>query len=313
MEAPIDPIVTSPRMEIGTAEPLGEALQRVMLEQIAIGRDGFTLPADETILDSKVHLARKAFKRTRAILRLVRPEIGDSVFRKSNDTVRDQARLLSELRTARVLVGTLETFAAANPAALPAGVADSLRSKLLARRTELANDLRADSARIAAALENLDTVCERIDSWQLGEDFVTFAPGVRRIYRRGRKALETARQSGTVHAVHDWRKRVNYLRYQLEALSGRFPPQVAAMEVELDLLSETLGDEHDMADLAATLGNEYELIPSPALRRDLQNMLEIDRTGLQVTALEMGTELYDRKPGRFVALLAGYWDAQDAS
>jgi len=169
----------SPLMEIGRGEPLGAALKRVALEQIAVAREGFTLASDEDVLDNKVHLARKATKRTRAVLRLVRDAVGDQEYRVANAALRDRARRVSELRAARVLVDTLETLPTTELKTVPPDVVTRSRSDLLMRRAALVAALRSDVEVVAAATNALDEVCRQIDTWNLSDEFSDYLPSTR--------------------------------------------------------------------------------------------------------------------------------------
>src|SRR5919108_3500582 len=61
--------------------------------------------------DEVVHEARKSLKKIRAVLRLVRPAIGDKTYRQENTCFRDAARPLTEVRDARILIETLDKLA----------------------------------------------------------------------------------------------------------------------------------------------------------------------------------------------------------
>ena len=76
------------------AEQLGKALEHLACQ------DGKR--------DKHIHEARKATKRLRALVRLVRRELGDEVYALENQCYRDAGRRLSELRDATVLVETLD-------------------------------------------------------------------------------------------------------------------------------------------------------------------------------------------------------------
>src|SRR6202012_1419562 len=54
-----------------------------------------------------IHVARKNFKRLRALLRLVRPAIGESRYKGENEEFRTASRPLSEIRDAKALVEAL--------------------------------------------------------------------------------------------------------------------------------------------------------------------------------------------------------------
>src|SRR6202521_2345817 len=58
--------------------------------------------------DATVYEVRKCFKRIRAALRLVRDELGDTVYRQENILFRDAARSLAAARDVIVLVRSEE-------------------------------------------------------------------------------------------------------------------------------------------------------------------------------------------------------------
>src|SRR5581483_10196931 len=58
--------------------------------------------------DEAIHDARKRFKKLRAMLRLVRPVVGEEVYRTENTSFRDAARPLTEVRDAKILIETFD-------------------------------------------------------------------------------------------------------------------------------------------------------------------------------------------------------------
>jgi hypothetical protein len=61
--------------------------------------------------DESVHDARKAFKKVRSVLRLVRDEIGEKTYHAENRRFRNAARPLTEVRDAKALVEILDKLA----------------------------------------------------------------------------------------------------------------------------------------------------------------------------------------------------------
>jgi len=59
--------------------------------------------------EDAVHEVRKSIKKTRALLRMVRPELGD-FFLNENVRLRDVGHKLSELRDAGALIGTVNNL-----------------------------------------------------------------------------------------------------------------------------------------------------------------------------------------------------------
>src|SRR5688572_17966537 len=58
--------------------------------------------------EERVHEARTSLKRARALLRLIRPAIGDDVFRRENEALRGAGRSLGGVRDTAVLVRALD-------------------------------------------------------------------------------------------------------------------------------------------------------------------------------------------------------------
>src|SRR5438045_3832500 len=61
---------------------------------------------------AEIHEARKAIKRSRATLRLLRNTLSDHAYRLENSTLRDAAKPLSAVRDARVLLESLDDLMA---------------------------------------------------------------------------------------------------------------------------------------------------------------------------------------------------------
>ena len=93
-------------------EPLAKGVRRIAGEQLgdaAARLEGGSNP------ETGVHEARKSLKRTRALLRLVRPGLGETNFRKANARLRDFARSLSAVRVRDVVRALLESLEGAKP------------------------------------------------------------------------------------------------------------------------------------------------------------------------------------------------------
>jgi hypothetical protein len=72
---------------------------QVLLQSIDSALDGIT--KSKAISDEDAHSARKLLKKARAALRLLRPTIGDVVYRRENTALRNASRSISRLRDAK--------------------------------------------------------------------------------------------------------------------------------------------------------------------------------------------------------------------
>ena len=235
-----------------------------------------------------VHETRKAIKRLRALLGMLRQELGERSFQRENATLRDLADQLAGARDATVMLATLDALVARYERQLGRrhGVL-ALRRRLADESARMQRATLADANARAALLGELHALRWRIAAWSLPA-----SPGMRlvdgdleRLYRQGR-----ARRGRVLHgkgertvAMHRWRKRVKDLRYAAEILerrgargpgkpggsresrrSGKHERpdrRLRELAARADDLAELLGEEHDLAVLAQHLRAGTRLRP----------------------------------------------------
>ena len=305
------------RLEIGEREPLSLALYRVCLAEIDHAL-GIGLQAGD------IAFGRKAMKRLRAMLRMVRDEIGEQIFRAENVVLRDTARVLSPVRTAHVLCDLARGLTADLGSELPQAAGEHLIRSLDDLSREQSAAVLDDPQTMTDVVTTLLATRSRYESWPVVDTdlttlgaprhripnmFATIEPGIRRTYRRGRKGMAVARSSPTVHTFHEWRKRAKYLRFHLESLHLLWPEVVGGTAEALDTLGETLGDEHDLAELGHTIMAHPSFVPDDRGRRILLVEIARRRLDLQSVALRIGATVYHEKPRAFTARLESYWNA----
>lgn len=306
---------------LGSREPVGEALRRITVEQLDGAIEGLVADAD---VDTAVHEARKAMKRLRAVLRLVRDVIGDGIYRAENDVLRDTARVLAPVRDGWVMVETV--------AGLRERYRDHLRStafvmtlermeeRHLRRRAGVLED--ADGMR--RVVRTLRSARARYAAWPIDDElaqaygrtpvrhaFETIAPGLERTYERGRREMRDALADPTPEHFHLWRKRVKYLRHQIEILEPLWPEVIGGYARSLEHLGDVLGEEHDLSVLLELLGANPELCPDPVERSLLAAVAVRRRSDLRLASAALGSRAYAEPAPRLVTRFAVYWEAWD--
>jgi CHAD domain-containing protein len=238
--------------------------------------------------DESVHAARKALKKARAALRLLRPGLGEALFRAENRALRDAGRCLSPLRDTKSQLDALAELRRRHPGKLRRvrldALDEGLRADRMAARGRLELQLQSCLARLEPA--------GRADFARV--DPSVMKDGVRRIYRAGRKAFRRAGRERTAEALHEWRKQVKYLHDALAALEGAARGQSAKIAKRADKLADRLGDDHDLAVLS-----QRRRAP-----KKLRKLIAGRRKKLQERALRLGEKLYGRKPKRVAASLS---------
>jgi CHAD domain-containing protein len=277
-------------------EPLSDEIRRAARGRIDHAIDELHGNSESTP-EEAVHEARKDMKKLRGLLRLVRGELDEETFARENACFRDAARELSGTRDSDVMLETLGSLE------LSAGRGE-LR-KLIQAELSLGGDEDREAAG-GRAVTILKEARERVDDWPLERDsFDALVGGLRRTYRRGRRAFVTASESPGAESLHEWRKRVKDLWYHHTLLRELWPPVMSAVGDEAHELSDRLGDDHDLVVLASWVRAHAD--PEP----ELFEAIDRRRAELQSGAFALGGRVYAEKPSAYVRRMERLWSASE--
>jgi CYTH domain-containing protein/CHAD domain-containing protein len=288
-------------------ERLQDEVRRVATERLdgAIEHLALALADPErNDLEVAVHEARKRCKWSRGLARLVRPSLGDD-FRWFDQTVRDAANQLSALRDAHAIVATFDALLATEPD-------DPVLSDARRRQAEIsAAATRAAAAsgdeRVATALTMLADARAASSRWKIRRPADTIEDGIAATYRRGRSALRRVRADPTDEHLHEWRKAVKYLWYQMQLLHAAAPSVLGPLADELDVLAETLGNDHDVAVLVALLDAGPGDYGTPSEIAHIRELARRRQSELRSTAVRAGATIYAESSSAFARRIARYW------
>jgi CHAD domain-containing protein len=281
-------------------EAIPDGIRRIARGQLDQSHDELR-DAPKRKLAGAVHETRKSFKRLRATVRLARGAIGDDTYRRENTAFRDAGRRLSGVRDASVLIETLDDLEKASGDALPTGATAGLRGRLEDERKRALDSLQADDALVAAVIADMEQARTRTAAWSFGtEGFDALEPGLRRIYRRGRKAMRRAQADPTNENLHEWRKRVKDLWHAEEILRPAAPKKMKKLAKQTHALADLLGDDHDLAELSLDVARHSTDFDDRMAQIALMAVIERRRKKLQGRAFGLGPKLYRRRPKRFV-------------
>lgn len=273
-------------------EPVAAGVRRIALGRIDDALDHLRGDGDPA---EAVHESRKDMKKLRSLLRMVRPALGDEVYRRENERYRDAARLLSDVRDALVRLETLNGLTERFADELPHGSFAGFRETLEAEEGD--RDAADPRPAMGAAVEAIELGRERVAEWPLNDgDWATLGGGLRRQYARGRTAFEAASDDPGTDALHEWRKRVKDHWYHQRLLRNSWREVLGPSADAVHELSDRLGDDHDLALLRE---HAAELPGSFADADEQLALLEsIDRRReeLQEEAFELGARVYAEKP-----------------
>lgn len=225
-----------------TDDSVAEAAARVAREE---AEGALRAARGDGPLGPRVHEMRKAVKKLRGLLRLLRPVMPGA--RAEDAALRDAGRVLASLRDAAVVLATAERASQG----MPEGRRGVLLSPFRRAAEAAAGASGADLGAFAGAMEGL---VGRIPGWRVERDgWKALAPGLRATWGAARAALREARADPAPEALHEWRKRVKDHWYQARLLAPMWPEMMAAQVAAADDLGERLGRANDLAVLRERL------------------------------------------------------------
>ena len=280
--------------ELKVDEPVADGLRRIALEQVDVA----TWHAQRAgAADEHVHEVRRAAKRARAVLRLAREGIGEQPYRRINALLRDVAKDLSALRSATIRVTTLEGLTRRH---YPMGASvEELHAKLLSDTTVLRASVRVESVLVDDLVGRLRLARTSLGEWKMPPVLIPMASGLQRTYRRGRLGMERAYADQSTDHLHEWRKRVKYLRHQMEVLGAVMPETMNNVAASYRELAELLGLDHDLADLEIVVIGSPDVFASSTAQGNLLDTIARLRRELQADLLPLGQRLYAQTPRDF--------------
>ena len=279
-------------------------LRRVVRDEIA-SATAHLAGDKKTNRDKAIHEARKSIKKVRALLRLMRSELGPT-YALENGRLRDIAHRLSEFRDAFAMIATFDD--------LKRRYKKEVGSKMQSVRAGLVKKRRsAGSADVAAVLDDavtaLNRASKRVKTWPLQSDgYPAIGPGLEATYRAGRRALARARKAPRAENFHQLRKRVKDHWYHVRLLENVWAGMMSAYENSLKDLETWLGDDHNLVVLRARIVADPEFYGE---QKDIELLLDlIDKLQkeLRDQSMALAARIYEEKPRALNRRMSNLWE-----
>ena len=283
---------------------LQQNMRRIASEQLELIQQHLRDNPDK---DKAVHESRKAFKRLRAFIRIVRDNLSSKQYDRYNRTLRDAAQLLAPMRDGYVLQETLKDFKDVLDAEAYKAIEAQLKTSYRQERDDFVS--RQD-ATIATVLSTVQTLMTEFAELKLDHrrKFDSLDSNIRSVYGDGQSQLrKILKHPDDVEMLHDWRKAVKYMWYQLSILQPTAPFVLKGLVQQLDNLAGLLGKAHDYHVLEATIRSlhEHDLLLMGIA--DVLDTVAQRRGKYEELALAMGQELYAEQASNLIRRLRAYY------
>jgi len=242
-----------------------------------------------------VHVARTSIKKVRTIIQLTSPVLSNSERKKLHDLLHEASIRLGPVRDAEVQVQTFDLILGSSNLnqddfySLREGLSDVFRQRSK-------NSVRL----IPGIMDSLGRSLRAIDSWNLESFGVReIRRRLRRIYRRGRTALDLCMEDESQEVFHTFRKMVKQLWYAVRITSRYWPHDGEDLIRDLGCLGELVGKERDLKMLASALRS----FSKSKATTNLLSRIESELPDLRHATMKRAFSFYELKPKIFIEAL----------
>lgn len=289
---------------------LGKNVHRVSSGQLEIGINALTEPGGDRAV--AIHSTRKALKRLRALLQLVKSGVPGDDWAAANAQLKKIARSLSAMRDRDVMRKTINTLHTTATPPLAAAL-EKLEAEILpaeppspASDTDSADDGSPDdsvSEHTRGKLAALNKQLAKLSVSGRTQDILF--DGLVRVHKAGRRALREVKLNPNGEAYHDLRKAVQLHWRQMQLVRRVWPAIIDGRIAAAQEISQLIGDDHDLAVLAQRLQGATSLdADEVALIVDCVHKAQGD---LRRRALPAAKRLFNARPRRFAREIMEYW------
>jgi CHAD domain-containing protein len=288
-------------------ESVSKGMKRIVDELIESAIAYIEQPSADR--EEDLHQVRLAIKRLRAILRLLRPLVSKTFFKRENARLRSAARRLARLRDLAVARRTLEQVTDKLASHLQHAQIQEVFESFLAQTPASSHYDKDREMALQLAARALAEMRQAFHSLALPDHgWKTIEPGLKKLYRQNRVWMMRASSSNKAEDFHGWRKRVKYYFYLLKMLTTIWPKRLEKTIKCLDRLQDKLGKDHDLSVLKSFLvkhpTNSGNKTPVAHVIRYLEK-----RSGkFRKKSMALGKILFDDKPSHWMKALRKRWE-----
>lgn len=108
--------------------------------------------------------------------------------------------------------------------------------------------------------------------------------------------------------IHEFRKKVKYLRYQVVLLNRLWPPVMETLEKELHHLTDYCGELNDLKNLQQAIRRKGSSL-SEKEKKNIGFLIDNRREYLTDQAIKLERKIYAESPAAFCDRMGSYWES----
>ena len=273
--------------------------KRVSEELFQQVRNGLEAPPSQ--FDAGIHMARKASKKLRALLRMLDHVAAPAAVKEQDAAIRRLAKKMSGARDSTVMLQTLAAleneFSPYIKLAATAKLEKNLQGSYQAglRNQHEYTFYQA----VIPQLDSIESGFREIISSTKGAGYDVLFEAIDRRYRHSRQGWKRVRKVHNSENFHKWRREVKHFWYLVRLIEGWNPGQMGPLAEHLNELGETLGIEHDLFVLQQYIRQQPEACGNYKQAELIYSLARIKQQMLREDALVTALSIFSRKPGQF--------------
>lgn len=294
-------------IQLNNKEDFNAGIRRLMLAECETAIEAIEKAHTLEEKHEAVHECRKALKKVRACLRLLRFSIDD--YKAQNIFFRDLGRLVSEIRDSTSHLETLASIKDQYSSRIYVNAFDKVKADLLDYRAKLESEIFEDKDELKHIAQALRAKVNELNQRDFAvEGFEDLKPAIEKVYQRGIKGITHSSEKQSVSHFHEWRKRVKYLRYQTDIINRIWPPLLEVWEDEMHELTDLTGFLHDVYNLQQIVKKRKTQFASQQEEVLFHALLEQQQKNMKQHALLLGRKIYALNSDKFLKLLETFWN-----
>jgi len=279
---------------------IGSQLARIVASESRKATEELT---SKSRTEESVHEARKHVKKIRAVIHLLRSELGDD-YARLNRRARSVSHRISEIRDADALIETMTSLRRRYRAVMRVGLRAGTATLNARRREAYASLAGSHLSDVKRMLERSRRMLRsRVRRAATGR---AVRDGIARGYRRARQEMAEATAGADDSRFHVWRRRVKDHWYQLRLIEG-LTTRVHARVRALGSLQDWLGEHHNLSVLRAVILEQTRRFGSARSIDVVLGCIDRRQDALRQRAIRRGRSLFSAKPSSFHKQITQWW------
>lgn len=251
-----------------------------------------------------VYNLRKRVKSLRALLKLLRKDLGEEFLKKNNFTLRDLNRRSAAIRNFSALIKVCEILKSEQIDLECSQALDLLQDRIQSDFNNIKS--KTDYSSLFGYYKiQLEKYKGRLSHQEINSNrFSAVKYGLNKIYSEGRKFLTLSIDDPKTETLHDLRKSTKDLFYSLRSLIPLWEPVLSGYTKEIKLLSDILGELHDLFELKLYI---QSLIDNPFDFSSVILFIESQSESLLNQCITLGKKIYAETDDQFTERLKKYY------